>query len=282
MATPVSAVILTKNEAAFIGRCVRSCHWADEVVVLDSGSTDDTREIARSCGAVVFEREWHGWAKQRNMAISLASNDWVFYLDADEIVTPELGESVRKAMHEVLHDDDGFYFDRRGDFLGILLPNVSRSRNKKGFIRLFNRKCNAFDESMTVHEECHIKGRALPLNGALLHWRGYTMEDYFPLFNRYATLEAAALRQHGIRATPFSLVSRPVLRFLWLYIYKQEFRLGTRGLIHSLLKATSEFMRYAKLWEMDHAVLQQDPPVEIYSEQRLPSSRRQEAETSPR
>src|SRR3712207_2013002 len=95
----ISAIILTKNEEQFIERCIRSVHWADEVLVIDSCSTDRTREIAASLGANVYEQEWLGWSGQRNKAASLGENDWVFFIECDEIVTPELARSIEDAMN---------------------------------------------------------------------------------------------------------------------------------------------------------------------------------------
>lgn len=265
MAIPLSIIILTKNEEAFIRRCIQSVDWADEVVVLDSGSADATQEIATSCGAKVYQQAWLGWSEQHNLALSLAKNDWVFCLDSDEIVTPELAASILKAMQGPMNDKDGYYLDRRGDFLGILLPNESRLRKRQTFVRIFNRRYSAYDPVLKVHEEVIVSGNRLPLSGVLLHWRGYKMDEYIPVFNRYATVEAEVLHESGIRATTGTILLRPLLRFLWCYIYKKGYRLGAQGLIHAMLKATSEYIRYAKLWEMQNVKCDADPPPEVYS-----------------
>lgn len=266
----VSIVILTKNEAEYIGRCVRSVCWADEVLVIDSGSTDGTREIAASLGATVYEQEWLGYSGQRNRGIELAKHDWIMMIDADEIVTPELRDSILKVLHGTMNPQDGYYVDRRGDFLGILLPNIQRPSRVRGFVRLFHRKHSGFDPETLVHEVVLVPGQHLPLPGVLLHWRGFTMEEYIPQFNRYATLEAQQLDKEGKTATAFTIFFRPILRFLWLYIYKREFRLGTQGLIHAMLKASNEFMRYAKLWEMHNVPRTIQPPSHLYREPEIP------------
>lgn len=262
---PVSAVILTKNEELFIDRCIRSALWADEILVLDSGSTDKTKEIALSLGATVYEQEWLGYAAQREHAISLAKNDWILFLDSDEIVTPELAHSIQTAMSLPVDERDGYSVNRRGDFLGILLPNESRRSKRLNFVRLFNRKYSGYDLSMKVHEEVRFTGRAIPLDGILLHWRGYVMDEYITVFNRYATLEAQVLQENGYRLHPLIIILRPTLRFLWCYLAKGEFLLGTRGLIHALLKATEEYIRYAKLWEIQNTQRSLHPPSLIYS-----------------
>ncbi len=258
---PLSVIILTLNEEEFIARCVGSVPWADEVLVLDSGSTDRTREIARGLGATVYEQPWLGWSQQHTQAISLARHDWVLCIDCDEIVTPELAQSIAEAMQREMHPEDGYYVDRRGDFLGALLPNEQRPAKRRRAVRLFHRRCSAYDPQMRVHEEVHVSGHRIALTGVLLHWRGYTIDEYIPVFNRYATVEAEILRDAGTRATGALIFWRPLLRFLWCYVYKQEFRLGTRGLIHAGLKAVSEYIRYAKLWEMQNAPRTLHPPA---------------------
>lgn len=263
---PISVIILTKNEEEFIERCIKSVLWADEVLVLDSASTDRTRELASSLGANVYEQEWLGYAAQRNKAISLAKNDWVFFLDADEIVTPELARSIQAALNEPVDERDGYSVDRRGDFYGILLPNPSRPKKKLNFVRLFNRRYSGYDPAMKVHEEVQFPGKAILLQGVLIHWRAYMMDEYITSINRYATLEAEVLHEKGYRVNGLTIFLRPILRFLWCYVVRQGFRLGTRGLIHALLKATSEYIRYAKLWEMQNAERVIDPPAHIYSD----------------
>jgi len=261
----VSAVLITKNEAVFLERCLAGLAWADEIVVLDSGSSDGTQEIAARHGANVYEHAWMGGPKQKNHAASLAKHDWIFFLEADEIVSPALAQDIVRVLQSPMDSRDGYSVNRRGDFLGILLPNESRASKQRSFIRLYNRKCSTFDEDTKVHEELKFPGKSLPLNGAFLHWRGYQVDEYVTAFNRYATLEANVLAEQGKKATSVLIFMRPILRFLWLYVYKQEFRLGTRGLIHAMLKAASEYIRYAKLWEMQNAPRTIHPPADVYS-----------------
>lgn len=262
----ISAVIVTKNEELFIERCVRSVLWADEVLILDSGSTDRTMEIARSLGANVYEHEWLGWGAQVQKAISLAKNDWVLVLDCDEIVTPQLAESIEQAMSGKVDERDGYSLDRRGDFLGILLPNIDRQSNRRKFVRLFNRRYSAYDLTMKIHHKVSYPGKAIPLEGVLLHWRGQGIGDLITSFNKDATLEAQMLNDKGYRATGLIIFLRPILRFLWCYFAKGGVFLGARGLSHSVMKATSEYIRYAKLWELQNTKQAIHPSVDIYPE----------------
>jgi (heptosyl)LPS beta-1,4-glucosyltransferase len=264
--TPVSVIILTKDEEPFIARCIESAGWADEVLVLDSGSADATRAIAAGCGAVVHEQDWLGWSDQRNKAISLASHDWVFVLECDEIVSPRLAASIQRATSAHMDPHDGYSVDRRGDFFGVLLPNPSRRSRREAFVRLFNRRCSGYDPSELIHEEVKVPGRRIPLDGVLLHWRGNAMHDYVDAFNRYATLEAEMLAKRGVRGTGAKLLYRPLLRFLWVYVYHRGFRFGTRGILWGGVKALAEFTRYAKLWEQQNARGTIHPPPEIYEQ----------------
>ena len=165
----LTVIILTLNEEEFIERCIHSVRWADEVLVVDSNSTEQTREIATSLGARVYEQKWLGWSGQHNKGMELAKNDWVMFLEGDEIVTPQLAQSIQDVMSRPMDEGDGYALDRRGDFYGILLPNVSRPAKRKSFVRLFNRRCSAYDMSMKVHEEVILPGRSIPLQGVLIH-----------------------------------------------------------------------------------------------------------------
>lgn len=264
--TPISAVILTKNEELFIERCIKSVDWADEVLVFDSGSTDRTREIARSLGANVQEQEWLGWTEQHQKALAAARNDWVFVIDCDEIVTPELHASILETAGKPMDERDGYAVDRRDEFLGVLLPNMRRRSKRLNFVRLFNRRHSGYDPTMRVHEEIRFPGKAVQLEGFLLHWRAPTISDRMNSINHYSTIEAEELNDNGHRATGLRIVSRPVLRFMWCYVACGGFRCGTRGLMDAILRGISEFARDVKLWEMQNAPKTLHPPAEVYKE----------------
>jgi (heptosyl)LPS beta-1,4-glucosyltransferase len=251
--TPLSVVICARDEAAVIERCLAGVHWAAERLVVDSGSVDATKERAAATGARVIEHEWLGFSAQKNLAAGIAAHDWVLSLDADEIVTPELGDAIRAVFEGPMDPRDGYAVDRRGDFLGAVLPNGTRPAKRRRFVRLYNRRHSAWDERMPVHEEVRCPGRHHRLDGLLLHWNDFSLDELIALFNRYATVEARELDAAGRRARATSVVYRPVLRFLWHYVAAGEIRLGARGLLHSGLKAAAEYMRYAKLWELQNA-----------------------------
>jgi (heptosyl)LPS beta-1,4-glucosyltransferase len=261
---PLTVTIVTKNEEQFIERCINSASWADEVLVLDSGSSDRTPEIATSLGANVYEQEWLGHPAQRNKAASLAENDWIFSMDADEIVTPELARAIQETMNGPIDERDGYAVNRRGDIYGLLLPNTSNRRRRRNFVRLYNRRYSGFDPTIRIHEEVRYPGKSILLRGLLLQWRGLMINDKIETFNRNATIEAQILTEKGRRASVHDIFLRPILRFLWNYVAKRVARLGTTGLIYSLLEATYEFIRYAKLWEMQNAARTPHPPAHVY------------------
>ena len=261
---PVTVLILTKNEEQFIERCLRSVLWADEKLVLDSGSDDRTKEIAATLGAKVYEQEWLGYSGQRNKAISLAKLEWVFFLDADEIVSPELADSIKEVMSGSKDARDGYCVNRRSDFYGILLSNASPPKRRRNFVRLFNKLYSAYDPTMKVHEEVRFPGKTIPLQGILIHWRARLLNEEITAANRYATLEAEVLHDKGYRVNGLIIFLRPILRFLWCYVIHRGFRFGTRGLIHAMWSATAEYIRYAKLWEMQNVTHTLHPPADIY------------------
>jgi (heptosyl)LPS beta-1,4-glucosyltransferase len=262
---PITVTILTKNEEQLITRCIHSASWADEILVLDSGSTDRTCQIASSLGATVCQHSWLGWVPQHQKAIELAKNDWILILDCDEIITPRLAHSIQQVMDRTVDERDGYSMSRRGDFYDILLPNTSPKHRVLNFVRLFNRKYGGYDPDERIHEEIRVPGKKIILDGDLIHWRGRIMDEYISSFNQYATIEAEVLHNQGVRASGLKVIGRPLLRFLWCYIIHKEILLGTKGLIHSLLLAVSEYIRYAKLWELQNETRNIHPCDRIYS-----------------
>jgi (heptosyl)LPS beta-1,4-glucosyltransferase len=261
---PVSVVILTKNEEAFVERCIKSALWADEVLVVDSGSTDRTKELALSLSAVVRDQPWlGGYNIQRHKAISLAKNDWVFVLDCDEIISPGLQLSIQQLIAGSLNPENGYSVDRPGDFYGVLLPNL-RLRNQT-LLRLFNKQHANYEPTIDPHKQIQVPGLIIALEGKLIHWRAYIMDEYISSANAYADAEAQVLYNRGKRANGAKIFFKPIARFIWSYFIRAEFRLGSRGLVHSMLEATGEFIRCTKLWELESAPRVLHPPASVYS-----------------
>lgn len=271
VSTPrLSVTILTKNEAAMIGRCISSVRWADEIVVLDSGSTDDTVAIAGQHGAVVHSQSWLGWVPQHKRAIELAKNDWVLVLDADEIVTPELAQSIMKVLRGAPDPRDGYVVDRRDELFGKMLPNMRRQSRRLSFVRMFNRLHSHYDPVATIHETILCPGNAHMLEGFLLHWRNVKFTEQCHKYVDNASLEADVLQAQGVNARFHHLLFRPILRFLWCYVWCGGARVGTVGLMQALMRANSEYLRYATLWERQHTTPALHPPPAIWKSSDMP------------
>jgi (heptosyl)LPS beta-1,4-glucosyltransferase len=263
--TKVTAVILAKNEKAFIERAICSVWWADEILVLDSESVDGTRERAAALGAVVHSEPWLGWLPQKARALELSEHDWIFSLDADEIVTPTLAASIVDTLKSNPDPRDGFVVNRIEEFLGEPMPNTRRRSKSKTFVRLFNKTRSGWDPALIVHEEIRCPGVYIALRGDLLHWRNYSIGRQLDTINRNADLEAKMMlaRSSGVKRG-LDVVVRPILRFGWLYIVCGLWRRGTKGFIWASLHTIAEFLRQAKAWEAANVQPVPDPPNYLY------------------
>ncbi|WP_372624427.1 glycosyltransferase family 2 protein [Falsiroseomonas sp.] len=261
---PVSVIILTKNESAFIERCMQGVAWADDIVVVDSGSTDDTRERAAALGARVFEIPWRGWVPQRQEGIARARHDWVFILEADEMVDETLAAAIRAAIAGDTPPDpaDGYTVERRDRFFGLVLPQQRNRRRQRAFVRIFNRRRSHYHPEHIIHEEVVFPGRSIPLRGTLLHCRGFTFGQQMARYLEVAGDEADQMERRGTHASALKVLAWPVLRFLWVYVKCGGWRLGGPGLVHALMVATSEYMRWALLWERQHVLRGAARPAE--------------------
>jgi glycosyltransferase involved in cell wall biosynthesis len=243
----LSVVIITLNEEANLARTLPSVTWADEIVVLDSGSTDRTREVAESFGAKFFVEPWKGFAAQKNSALAKATGDWILSLDADEEVEPALGQEIR----EVLATNPsvaGFSIPRKNFFLGRWMRHGGFYPDPK--LRLFRRGAATFEERL-VHEDAKLNGSAAKLRHNLLHHAYPTLESYIEHVNRYSSLGAEMAAAKSPRG--FSLIDivlRPKLTFLYNYVLRGGFLDGREGLLLHAYHATYVSWKYAKAWEL--------------------------------
>lgn len=239
---PLSVTLITRDAAGQLADCLASVAFADEIVVVDSGSSDDTVELARRRGARVLQHEWLGFGPQKQFAVETASHDWVLCVDADERVSPELREQIvseLKAPH-------GFVYaiPRRNRFLGRWL------KHGEGYpdwsVRLFHRG-HARWGSEPVHEKVVSRSPVLKLSGDLLHDSAETLEKYLDKQNRYTSLQAEAMHAEGRRANAVQLTISPVLRFFKYYVLRLGFLDGVPGLVHIAIGCMNSFNKYAKL-----------------------------------
>lgn len=238
---PLSVVILTKNEEKNIQSCLESCKWADEVVVVDSGSIDRTIEIAKKMGASVYSQKWLGYGKQKNFAVSKATHDWVFSLDADERISEELKEEILTTLENPTKT--AYRVPRKNIILGKFLKHGGNYPDYQ--TRLFNRKQAKFDDA-PVHEHVITKGSIGTLKNPLIHINVVNLEERFSTINERTMLEVDK-QKHTFNYLNFLM--RPLLRFIYHYFVKLGFLEGTHGLYYSYERAMYEFQRQAKLWE---------------------------------
>jgi glycosyltransferase involved in cell wall biosynthesis len=248
----LSVVIITLNEEANLGRTLASVAWADEVIVVDSGSTDRTREIADSHGAKFLVEPWKGFAAQKNSALAQASGDWVLSLDADEEVESALADEIRRAIG-TNPPQQGFYVPRKNFFLGRWMRHGGFYPDHK--LRLFRRAAGRFEERL-VHEDAHIHGATGVLKGHLLHRAYPTLASYLEHMNSYSSLGAqmnvAQMSAANARRS-FSVVDivlRPQLTFFYNYLLRGGFLDGREGLLLHLYHAGYVSWKYAKAWEL--------------------------------
>ena len=246
MPSPLSVVLITQNAAARLPECLASVAFADEVVVVDSGSADGTGEVAAGYGARVVTREWLGFGKQKQFAVEQAANDWVLCLDADERVSAELAASIVRALDAP--EAPVYRMARRNRFLGRWL------RHGEGYPdwspRLFDRRRARWSEDM-VHEKVLYAATPGTLSGDLLHESAEDLGRYLEKQNRYTGLAARELHGLGRRAGIAELLLSPLVRFVKFYLLRLGFLDGVPGLIHISIGCMNSFMKYAKLIELN-------------------------------
>lgn len=246
MPESLSAVIITHNAARQLQACLQSVAFADEIVVVDSGSTDETVKLARQHGARVLHQDWLGYGPQKRVAAAAAANRWVLSLDADERVTAELREAIQ---HELRSPRFAAYaMARCNRFMGRWL------KHGEGYpdwsVRLFNREQANWSEE-AIHEKVVVAGGVGRLRGDLLHESEQGLADYLSKQNRYTTLQAEHLHARGKRAGLARLALSPLLRFVKFYFLRLGFLDGVPGLVHIAIGCFNSFLKYAKLRELN-------------------------------
>jgi glycosyltransferase involved in cell wall biosynthesis len=242
----LSVVIITLNEEANLARTLASVAWADEIVIVDSGSTDRTREIAESFHAQFHVEPWRGFAVQKNFALTKATKDWILSLDADEEVEPALAEEIRSTL-AANPSATGFWIPRKNFFLGRWIRHGGFYPDPK--LRLFRRGAGQFEDRL-VHEDARVNGPTAMLKNHLLHHAYPTLESYLDHMNRYSSLGAqmaVAKRERGFSLLDIAI--RPRLTFLYNYILRGGFLDGREGLLLHLYHEEYVSWKYAKAWE---------------------------------
>lgn len=242
----LSVILITKNEQENIRECLESVRWADEIIVVDSGSTDKTVEYTRKYTKKIFEREWQGFGATKNFALSKVKGEWVLSIDADERVTPELATEIQKVVQSRTTRFVGYSFPRKAFFLGRWIKHCGWYPGR--VVRLFRRNAGTFTDSQ-VHESLRVAGAVGELSADLLHFTDPNLFHYFQKFNRYTSL---AVDEMATRSESFSLSQlafRPLWTFIRMYMIKLGFLDGIEGFILCVLSSCYVFTKYAKLWE---------------------------------
>lgn len=248
MALPkISVTIITHNEEENIEDCLKSVRWADEIVVVDSYSTDKTVEICKKYKVKTVKNKWLGYSNQKNLAIDKARNEWILSIDADERITKELLDEIRKEFEKDI-PIDGFYIARKNFFLGRWIKHCGWYPDYN--LRLFKRSKGRFIER-EVHEKAEVKGETKFLKHPLEHYTYKTLSDFISRLDRYSTLSAIELHKKGRTAGWPHLTVRPVTMFLRMYFLKKGFLEGFYGILLSGLYSFYTFSKYAKLWEIE-------------------------------
>ena len=239
---PLSVVIITKNAATRLGPCMDSASFADEILVVDSKSSDGTAELAAQRGARVLQQAWLGFGAQKQFAVAAARHDWVLCLDADERVSERLHSSILAVL--AAPAARAYAMPRCNRFMGRWL------RHGEGYpdwsLRLFDRRHARWSDD-PVHEKVLADEAPAHLQGDLLHDSAETLAAYLDKQNRYTSLQAEALFKAGKHAGVAQLLLSPLLRFIRFYFLRLGFLDGTAGLVHIVIGCCNSFDKYAKL-----------------------------------
>lgn len=248
MNTKVSAIIITCNEADQIERCLRSLSWCDEIIVVDSGSSDGTVEIAKRLAGKVYPEEWKGFGLQKQSALEKATCEWVFSIDADEAVTAELSSEILQAVK----DDKGiagFHIPRRNLYgskwlrFGGQYPDL--------VLRLFRRGVGRFTEN-TVHERVVVKGECGKLRSPIMHYAFKNLSSMIQKLNNYSTLAAEQMFSSGKSVSALAPLTHSMSLGIKDYIFRLGFLDGREGFNVALLKSLGVYFKYAKLLELQY------------------------------
>jgi len=245
----LSVTVITRNEAADIGGALASVAWADEIVVVDSQSTDDTVAIARRFTHRVEVRAWPGYIAQKNYAASIASHDWILSLDADERVTPALATEIRSRLSST-PAEAAFRIPRVTWHLGRWIRSTDWYPDFQ--LRLYDRRAAEWT-GRYVHEAVTVRGAVGELRGELQHYAYRDIADHLETIDRYTTLAARQMHEAGRRASLLDLAMHPPAAFLRNYVAKAGFRDGAIGFVISRMNAYYVFLKFAKLWELQRS-----------------------------
>jgi (heptosyl)LPS beta-1,4-glucosyltransferase len=253
--TKLTVTLITRDEAANIAAALQSVSWADEIIVVDSHSRDDTVAIARTLAARVEVREWPGYGAQKNYAASIASHDWILSLDADERVSPELAREIRELL-EKGPAGSGYRIPRVTWYLGQWIRSTDWYPDYQ--LRLYDRRAARWNERR-VHESVECNRPPGALRHELQHYAYRDVSHHLATIDKYTTLAAEQWLAEGRRTNGLEMFFHPRFAFIRNYVLRGGFSDGAVGLLVSRMNAYYVFLKLAKLWELQSAARQ--PPV---------------------
>ena len=243
----ISVIIIAKNEAASIARCLESVSWAGEVIVLDSGSTDDTVAICRRHTQHVYETDWPGFGPQKNRALQRASGEWVLSLDADEWVTPQLRDEILNAVSQP-EEATAFRLPRLSSFCGRFMRHSGWWPDY--VIRLFRRGAARFSDD-AVHEQVIADGKTGTLRNPIMHETFVDLDELLVKMNNYSSLAAREMHERKRKTGLSGAVLRGIWAFFRTYVLRGGFLDGREGFMLAVATAEGTYYRYAKLMLLD-------------------------------
>ncbi len=263
----LTIIVPTYNEAGNIRECLESARFADELLVVDSFSDDDTLAIARRAGARIIQRQYGYSAQQKNWAIPQATHEWILLVDADERVTPELREEILALLRDTPRAD-GYWIRRVNHFIGRPIRHCGWGSDK--VIRLFRRDVSRYQDRR-VHAEIDLPGPLPTMKHALEHHTFRSFGQYWHKLQLYSEWGASQMYLEGRRARGIDVLVRPFGRFIKMYLLRLGFLEGAHGVVLSMLGAFTVYLKYARLWEM--GVLGHDATAGPRVDERTPTDR---------
>lgn len=243
----LSVIIITKNEQTHIAKCLESVKWADEIIVLDSGSTDETMSICRQYTSHVYETDWQGFGIQKQRALDKATGEWVLSIDADEHITPELHAEIENAMQSSQYS--GYQIPFLSNFCGKQIRHGGWYPDYH--LRLFRRTDSEFTNAV-VHERVDVKGQIGFLKSPILHDSYTDLAEVLRKMDSYSTLGAKLLYEKGVRSSLLKAVLKGFWTFFRAYVLRCGFLDGQHGLMLAIYSGQTTYYKYLKLWELHH------------------------------
>ena len=249
MQNTLSVFLITKQEGKNLDKCLASVKTvADEIVIVDSGSTDDTLEIAKKYGAKIFHKDFVSFTEQKNFSLKKCSCPWALNLDADEYLTPELAKEIKKTLSKN-QNCDGYFLIRNNIIWGRKMKHSGVAKEAR--LRLVKTKKAKYVGGL-VHEELVVEGKTSTLKNPFMHNTYTSIEQYFEKFNRYSTLAALTMQQNNKKFHIFKLLDAP-FEFIKIYFLRLGFLDGFQGFLWALFNAWYKVVKYTKLWDLNRA-----------------------------